>query len=297
LGYKVIGYLAPERNELDIPYLGDYSSLETVMRMKIVDLTVVAAPLSDEKLKNCLELLDLMGKTLTILLDDVMTKIARSKPINFDGLPMLTYGGHPRLPGQAFFKRALDIILSSIGLIIICPISLVIVLAIKVSTRGPVFFAQERVGLNGRLFKMLKFRTMVVNAEELKGNIAHLNEMGGPVFKITNDPRVTHVGRFLRKSSLDELPQLWNVLIGEMSLVGPRPPLPCEVDNYDPKYRKRLSVKPGITCIWQISGRNEVGFEEWMEMDVEYVDKWSIWMDMKILVKTVPAVLMRKGAS
>lgn len=138
---------------------------------------------------------------------------------------------------------------------------------------------------------------MVQDAEELKAKLAHLNEMSGPVFKIKDDPRVTSIGHFLRKTSLDELPQLWNVFRQDMSLVGPRPPLPSEVNLYDPKHRKRLSVKPGITCIWQISGRNDVDFDQWMEMDAEYVDNWSLALDMKILVKTVPVVLGRKGAS
>ncbi|ODA40165.1 sugar transferase [Desulfosporosinus sp. BG] len=297
LGYKVVGYLAPERNGLEIQYLGDYSNLQTVMGMKIVDLTVITAPLSDERVKDCLELLDVMGKTVTILLDETVAKVARSRPIDFGGLPMVAYDGHPRLPGHEIAKRVMDVVVTGIGLIVISPILLLITIAIKVSSEGPVLFGQERVGVNGRIFKMYKFRSMVVDAEELKSKLAHLNEMSGPVFKITNDPRVTSVGRFLRKTSLDELPQLWNVFLGSMSLVGPRPPLPSEVNLYDPKHRKRLAVKPGITCIWQISGRNEVDFEEWMEMDAEYVERWSLWMDLGILAKTVPVVLLKKGAS
>ncbi|AET70579.1 exopolysaccharide biosynthesis polyprenyl glycosylphosphotransferase [Desulfosporosinus orientis DSM 765] len=297
LGYEIVGYLAPERNGLEIPYLGDYSNLHAVMSMKIVDLTVVTAPLSDERVKDCLELLDLMGKTVTILLDDVVAKVTRSRPVDFDGLPMVAYDSRPRLPGHELAKRVMDIVVTGAGLIVISPILLAIAIVIKVSSDGPVIFAQERVGLNGRIFNMYKFRSMVVNAEELKAKLAHLNEMSGPVFKISNDPRVTTIGRILRKTSLDELPQLWNVLMGDMSLVGPRPPLPSEVNLYDPKHRKRLSVKPGITCIWQISGRNDVDFEKWMEMDAEYVERWSLWMDVAILAKTVPVVLGRKGAS
>ncbi|WP_242865696.1 sugar transferase [Desulfosporosinus sp. HMP52] len=265
--------------------------------MKIVDVTVVTAPLSDERVKNCLELLDLMGKNVIILLDDTVAKVTRSRPVDFDGLPMVAYDGRPRLPWQVLSKRVMDVVLTGMGLIAISPILLAVAIAIKVTSDGPVFFGQERVGLNGRTFKMYKFRSMVVNAEELKAKLTHLNEMSGPVFKITNDPRVTSVGRFLRRTSLDELPQLWNVLIGEMSLVGPRPPLPSEVNMYDPKHRKRLAVKPGITCIWQISGRNEVDFEEWMEMDADYVERCSLWMDVEILARTVPVVFMRKGAS
>lgn len=297
LGYKVIGYLATEHNGLNIPYLGDYANLETVLNTNVVDVTVVTASLSDESVKKCLDLLDIMGKTVTILLDDIVAKVTRSRSVDFDGLPMVAYDRHPRFPFQEIAKRAIDAIISGIGLVAISPILLMIAIAVKVSSDGPVFFAQDRVGINGRTFKMLKFRSMVVNAEELKAKLAHLNEMSGPVFKIKDDPRVTPVGKILRKTSLDELPQLWNVLVGEMSLVGPRPPLPKEVNMYDSRHRKRLSVKPGITCIWQISGRNDVDFEEWMEMDAEYVDRWSLWMDFKILAKTVPVVLGKKGAS
>jgi len=291
LGYEVIGYLAPEQNGLSTPYLGDYTNLETVLISKVVDVTVITASLSEDSVKKCLDLLDIMGKTVTILLDDIVAKVTRSRSVDFDGLPMVAYDRNPRFPIQEIIKRILDAILSGLGIIAISPMLLLIAIAVKVSSDGPIFFAQERVGINGRTFKMLKFRSMVVNAEELKAKLAHLNEMSGPVFKIKDDPRVTRVGKILRKTSLDELPQLWNVFVGEMSLVGPRPPLPKEVNMYDSKHRKRLSVKPGITCIWQISGRNDVDFEEWMDMDADYVDRWSLWMDIKILAKTIPVVL------
>jgi len=297
LGYKVIGYLANEHNGLNIPYLGDYSNLEKILRKNVVDVTVVTVSLSDERIIKCLDLLDLMGKTVTILLDDIVAKVTRSRSVDFGGLLMVAYDSHPRFPIQELVKRSMDVVFSSLGLIVISPILLLTAIAVKATSEGPVFFAQERVGINGRIFKMLKFRSMIINAEELKAKLAHLNEMSGPVFKIKNDPRVTSIGKILRKTSIDELPQLWNVLIGEMSLVGPRPPLLSEVNLYDSKHRKRLSVKPGITCIWQISGRNDVDFEEWMEMDAEYVDRWSLWMDIKILTKTVPVVFGKKGAS
>jgi exopolysaccharide biosynthesis polyprenyl glycosylphosphotransferase len=297
LGYKVVGYLAPEKNGLEIPYLGDYANLETVLGEQIVDITVITAPLSDDSVKNCVELLDTMGKAIAVLLNDTVAKVARSRPLDFGGLSMVAYDGRLRQPGHELAKRVMDVVLTGIGLIVLSPILIAIAIAVKVSSQGPVVFAQERVGLNGRTFKMYKFRSMVVNAEELKSKLAHLNEMSGPVFKIKDDPRVTAVGSFLRKTSLDELPQLLNVFIGDMSLVGPRPPLPSEVNLYDPKHRKRLAVRPGITCIWQISGRNDVDFEEWMAMDAEYVERWSLWMDLGILLKTVPVVLMKKGAS
>jgi lipopolysaccharide/colanic/teichoic acid biosynthesis glycosyltransferase len=171
-------------------------------------------------------------------------------------------------------------------------------LLIRLSSPGPVLFRQQRAGLNGQPFTMLKFRTMVTNAEQLKQELAALNEMSGPVFKVTNDPRITPIGRFLRKWSIDELPQLLNVLRGEMSLVGPRPLPVDEVRRFDdPAHRRRLSVKPGLTCLWQVSGRNDVkDFKEWVRLDLEYIDNWSLWLDLKILLRTIPAVFAGTGA-
>lgn len=297
LGYKVIGYLAPQRNGLEIPYLGVYSQLESVLRLNIVDTAVVTASVNEEGIEESLRLLEMMGKNVVVLVDDMVAKVARCRPVDFGGLSMVAFDSHPRKPWQEIGKQIFDFGITAVGLLLISPLMLVIALAIKLTSKGPVIFSQERVGVNGRIFKMYKFRSMVVDAEELKSKLTDRNEMSGPVFKIKNDPRVTTVGRFLRKTSLDELPQLWNVLKQDMSLVGPRPPLPSEVNMYDPRHRKRLVVKPGITCIWQISGRNEVDFEQWMDMDIDYVDRWSFWLDMEILAKTVPVVLMRKGAS
>jgi lipopolysaccharide/colanic/teichoic acid biosynthesis glycosyltransferase len=170
-------------------------------------------------------------------------------------------------------------------------------LAIKLSSRGSVLFKQERVGLNGRSFTLYKFRTMIDRADELRGDVSHLNEMTGPVFKSATDPRVTRVGRILRRFSLDEIPQLWNVLKGDMSLVGPRPPIPEEVRSYHRWHRRRLSMKPGLTCLWQVSGRNKIDFDRWMQLDLQYIDNWSPSLDLKILLRTIPAVLSGRGAS
>jgi lipopolysaccharide/colanic/teichoic acid biosynthesis glycosyltransferase len=168
-------------------------------------------------------------------------------------------------------------------------------IAVKLDSDGPVFFKQNRVGLNGRIFSMYKFRSMFKDAEQRKRELQNLNQMTGPVFKIKNDPRVTRVGRVIRKLSIDELPQLLNVLNGDMSLVGIRPPLPEEVHNYEPWQRRRLSMKPGITCLWQINGRNKVDFKEWIKMDLDYIDNWSLKLDLKILLRTIPAVLFCRG--
>ena len=196
------------------------------------------------------------------------------------------------------YKYAFDRIISLILLLTFSPVLLCVAIAIKLTSKGPVIFVQDRVGQNGTTFKFFKFRTMVVGAEELKAGLLSQNEMDGPVFKITNDPRVTKVGAFLRKMSLDELPQLFNVLIGDMSLVGPRPPLPTEVAHYEDWHHQRLTVRPGITCTWQVSGRNQItSFDVWVKSDIAYIENYSFWTDIKLLVQTVPAVLIGKGAA
>lgn len=193
-------------------------------------------------------------------------------------------------------KRAIDIIIGSLLLIVAAPIVALAALAIACVTGGTPFFAQERVGMHGRRFNMYKLRTMVTGAHAMRHSVMHLNEVDGPVFKIRNDPRLHPLGRFLRQTSIDELPNLINVVLGEMSLVGPRPPLPSEVEHYDAFARRRLSVPQGVTCLWQINGRSEVSFEHWMELDNRYVDQWTPWGDLLIVAKTIPAVLRKDGA-
>ena len=188
--------------------------------------------------------------------------------------------------GYCFLKRIMDIVCSLTGLIALLPVFAIVVLAIKLESKGPIFFSQKRVGENGQIFNMYKFRSMVKNAESLKENLAHKNEMNGPMFKIKEDPRVTKVGKFIRKTSIDELPQLINVLKGEMSLVGPRPSLESEVVNFEEWMMKRLEVKPGLTCYWQVSGRNNIKFKEWMKLDVKYVKERNTFVDIKLIFKT-----------
>ena len=194
------------------------------------------------------------------------------------------------------FKRIIDIIGAGLGLILLSPIIAIVACAVKVTSKGPIFFSQKRVGKNGELFEMYKFRSMVVNAEELKENLEDQNEMSGPMFKIKDDPRVTKVGKFIRKTSIDELPQLWNILKGDMSLVGPRPSLPKEVEQFDNWMFKRLSVRPGLTCYWQVSGRNNIDFEDWMKLDVKYVEERNIWIDIKLIFKTIFVLFGDKNA-
>ena len=194
-------------------------------------------------------------------------------------------------------KRLIDIICSFMGLLAFSPLFIIIAIIIKFTSKGPVFFSQKRVGKYGREFDMYKFRSMVVNAEELKEKLAAQNEMSGPMFKMKDDPRVTKVGKFIRKTSLDELPQLWNVLKGDMSLVGPRPSLPKEVAQFEDWMHRRLEVKPGLTCYWQVSGRNNIDFEDWMKLDIRYVEERNLLVDIKLIFKTIFVLFGDKNAS
>ena len=193
-------------------------------------------------------------------------------------------------------KRLIDIICSFVGILVLSPLFIIIAIIVKFTSKGPVFFSQKRVGRNGKEFDMYKFRSMVVNAEELKEKLAAQNEMSGPMFKMKDDPRVTKVGKFIRKTSIDELPQLWNILKGDMSLVGPRPSLPKEVAQFEDWMYKRLEVKPGLTCYWQVSGRNNIDFEDWMKLDVKYVKERNLWIDIKLIFKTVGVLFGDKNA-
>ncbi|HEX2029444.1 MAG TPA: sugar transferase [Nitriliruptorales bacterium] len=224
--------------------------------------------------------LDPRGPDSTIVLAD---------PPQFGGLALA--GGW-----AAATKRLIDVVGSLVLLVVLTPLLLAIALTVKVSSRGPLLYRQRRVGYHGRTFELLKFRSMYADAEARRAEVAVLNECTGPVFKIRNDPRITRVGRMLRKFSLDELPQLVNVLRGEMSLVGPRPATPEEVETYGHRERQRLLVRPGVTCIWQVSGRSDVDFDTWMEMDLAYIETWSLWRDVVLLVRTIPAVLSCRGA-
>ncbi len=197
---------------------------------------------------------------------------------------------------KRYGKRLLDIVTSSLAILVLLPFLPFIALAIKLSSPGPMLYRSLRLGKNGRPFVFYKFRSMVADAHATRNILLHLNEVDGPVFKLSNDPRVTRVGRFLRRTSIDELPQLINVLRGEMTLVGPRPPIPEEVEKYEPWQRRRLDVTPGITCLWQISGRSRLGFNEWMRLDLQYIQNRSFGLDMKIILRTIPAVLSRDGA-
>jgi exopolysaccharide biosynthesis polyprenyl glycosylphosphotransferase len=268
-----------------------------VLQENVLDEVVFAIPRErmpamEEAILTCEEL----GVPVRVSLDVVSHGRSRMTVGEVAGVPMLRFSRTPSDSLALAVKRMFDVLASAVALLALAPILAAIALAIKLDSRGPVFFRQRRVGLNGRTFPILKFRSMYVDAEARLEELRARNEMSGPVFKMADDPRVTRVGRFLRRTSLDEFPQFWNVLLGDMSVVGPRPPLPDEVRQYKQWQRRRLSVKPGNTCIWQVSGRNQIDFDQWMELDLEYIDGWSLWRDLHICLRTIPAVLSARGA-
>jgi exopolysaccharide biosynthesis polyprenyl glycosylphosphotransferase len=250
------------------------------------------------QVEKAIQACEIEGVEAWLVADFFKTQVSHTAIDDFHGRPVLVFRSAPEASWQGVFKQVLDLIVALLLILFLLPVWIFVPLAIHFTSPGPVLFRQRRCGLNGAPFTMLKFRSMVSNAEQLKQELAALNEMGGPVFKVTNDPRITPVGRWLRKWSIDELPQLFNVLRGEMSLVGPRPLPVDEVRRFDdPAHRRRLSVKPGLTCLWQVSGRNKVkDFKDWVRLDLEYIDNWSFWLDLKILWRTIPVVLTGEGA-
>jgi exopolysaccharide biosynthesis polyprenyl glycosylphosphotransferase len=301
-GFRVHGYLDDEnggeiRRSNRWPCVGRIGDLETVLGNEVIDeviFVIEKGKLGDYE--HALLVAERHGVRAHVSLDIFPHVLARPVLEELDGVPLLTFTTTPSNPAQLVVKRAIDLGLSLVLFLLTLPIQALAALAIRLTSSGPIFFRQVRCGLNGRHFTLLKFRTMEAKAEERLLEIAHLNQMTGPVFKAAHDPRLTPVGRILRRLSIDELPQLWNVIVGDMSLVGPRPPLPEEVARYEPWQRRRLSMSPGLTCLWQVSGRSELDFDRWMALDLKYIDTWSPMLDLKILLKTVPAVLSGRGA-
>jgi exopolysaccharide biosynthesis polyprenyl glycosylphosphotransferase len=302
LGLRILGFLStgdgsPPQRLNGYPVFGPARGLPQILEKEIVDEVIFA--ISQEELKKMDELFLLCeerGITARVAINFFPHSIARTHLEELDGLPLLTFTTTPKNELLLLLRRIFDFLGSLILILISSPVFLLIILAIRLESAGPAIYRQVRCGLNGRRFTFYKFRSMVQGAEVRKGELLTYNLMAGPVFKMKNDPRVTRLGRFLRKTSLDELPQLFNVLRGDMSFVGPRPPIPEEVEKYEGWQRRRLSMKPGITGLWQVSGRNQIKFDQWMKLDLEYIDNWSIWLDLKILIKTIPVVLLGKGA-
>ncbi|HWN41413.1 MAG TPA: sugar transferase, partial [Thermoanaerobaculia bacterium] len=304
-GYRVLGFIRCDNGDEPrepwsgpYPLLGEVEDIPRIAESNVVDDVIFAVHRRElDRLEDLFLSLQEQGIRTRFAMDLFPHTRARIEMEELDGMPLLSFSTTPTSQIQLMAKRALDVALASLLLLLGLPVVTLIAGLIKLTSGGNVLFRQTRCGLNGRFFTLYKFRTMVEGAEDRRRELLHLNEMKGPVFKLRSDPRVTWLGRILRRFSLDELPQLWNVLRGDMSLVGPRPPIPEEVAQYQRWQRRRLAMKPGLTCLWQISGRNNIDFERWMQLDLEYIDSWSPMLDLKILLKTIPVVLSGKGAS
>jgi exopolysaccharide biosynthesis polyprenyl glycosylphosphotransferase len=276
--------------------LGMIDDLEEILHGRIVDEVAICLPFSmEEIIEQAAYLCEQEGKVVRMPVAPVERVLTGGRLETIDGVGVYSLANGPDRAFSLIVKRILDIAGSAVLLVLLSPLVLVLAALIKLDSKGPVLFRQARVGLHGRPIHVLKFRSMCVGAEEQLEDLLKHNEINGYAFKLANDPRITRVGRFLRRSSLDELPQLWNVFRGEMSLVGPRPPLPSEVANYDIWHRRRLSMKPGMTGLWQVGARRSPEFDHWVEQDLEYIDSWSLWLDLKIIARTVPAVLAGTG--
>lgn len=306
LGYRVIGFADHDWPGIkDLEKSGkrlvcDLNGIAELIRNTVIDEVVVGLPLRSfyGRAAQIAKLCEKQGIIVRFLPGMFNLSKARSTAEDFAGDPLLTLYTGPLDGWPVFIKRAIDITASTVLLILLAPLFIITAISINLDSPGPVFFTQERLGLNKRKFRIFKFRTMVTDAEKRMKELEARNEVSGPVFKITNDPRITPVGRFLRKTSIDELPQLFNVLKGDMSLVGPRPLPLRDCQGFDKDWhRRRFSVRPGITCLWQVNGRSLIPFERWMELDMQYIDEWSLWLDFKILIGTIPAVLKGSGAA
>jgi len=298
LGLSVIGHLSASDATVSLtrPVIAPLDEIERVLHEHVVDEVAICLPVERwDMVEPVTRLCAGEGRVVRIPGDGRGPLVAGGVSEDFDGLTItsLLYG--PDRAVALFLKRALDATLAGLLLLVLSPLFAALALNIVWRDGGPVLFRQTRVGLNGRRFTLFKFRTMLRDAELRQEEVAHLNEVRGRAFKATNDPRLTRSGPFLRRTGLDELPQLWNVLRGDMSLVGPRPPLPSEVEGYDVWHRRRLSMKPGITGLWQVSARREAEFDRWVAIDLEYIDRWSLWLDLKILVRSLPAIVAQEG--
>ncbi len=305
LGYRVLGYVDSDpafaNGEFDgAPWMGTVEELPGILANEIIDEVAIALPIKSQytQIEAAVMLLEEQGITTHLLSDLFPQKLARSQPTDFDGVPIISLHSAPLFSWHTEAKRIFDFVAACVLLLISAPVLLLVALAIKLESAGPVFFVQERIGLNKRRFRMLKFRTMQRDAEARMKDIEHLNEKTGPIFKIRNDPRITSIGRWLRRTSIDELPQLVNVLLGDMTIVGPRPLSVRDALRMEEAWQKRrFSVKPGLTCLWQVSGRSNLSFEQWMQLDLQYIDTWSLELDARILLRTIPAILLARGAS
>ena len=294
LGLRVRGFLDDEPFDLPAKWtqLGPVSRIEELLHEEVIDEVAICLPFSQwDRMNAIAHMCEAEGKIVRVPIDMLDRAFATGRIEELDGTPVYSMVSGPDRIAAFVVKRAIDLVVAATALVVLSPVLLVVATWIRLRDGAPVLFRQVRIGLHGRKFEVLKFRTMVPGAEAMLDDLAEQSEVVGAAFKMTDDPRVTPTGRFLRRTSLDELPQLWNVLKGEMSLVGPRPALPREVDSYDLWHRRRLSMKPGITGLWQVSARRSASFDTWAQLDLSYIDRWSLWLDFKILARTVPAAI------
>jgi exopolysaccharide biosynthesis polyprenyl glycosylphosphotransferase len=306
LGYRILGFVDQEwtglknLNSRGYYIVSDFDHLCRFVRETVVDEIVIALPFGSlhSQAARIAVLCEEQGITTRVLSSIFDLKVARARAEEFGDTSLIINHTGIAEGWPVLVKRGLDVVLSAVLLVILAPLLLLIAALIQLTSPGPVLFTQNRVGYNKRIFKIYKFRTMVPDAEQRIKELEHLNEVSGPVFKIKNDPRITRVGKLLRQTSIDELPQLFNVLKGDMSLVGPRPLPVRDYEGFDKDWqRRRFSVRPGITCLWQIAGRSSIPFDKWMQLDLQYIDTWSLWHDLEILLKTIPAILKGSGAA
>jgi len=301
-GFLILGAIDDEpgrgiKKVDSVEVIGPIDELSEILQKHAVDEVMFVVPRSRlSHIENAVLVCETEGVKASVAGDLFDMRIARSKSSELNGIPLITFETTVAKEWELFTKRIVDVVLSGLAIVILSPLLLISTLLVKLTSKGPILFKQKRLGLNRRQFNLYKFRTMVLGAEKELGDIDVFKDTNGSDFKNRKIKYVTPVGRFLRKFSLDELPQLFNVFAGHMSLVGPRPVVPSEVSQFKPWQRRRMSMRPGITCLWQVSGRNKVSFEEWMKMDLEYIDNWSPWLDIKILIKTIPVVILGIGA-
>jgi exopolysaccharide biosynthesis polyprenyl glycosylphosphotransferase len=306
LGYHILGFIddhwegLEEFNYTGWKLLTDLNGFHELLNQQVIDEVFIALPLKSyyDRISTIINLCEEQGIIIRFISNLFDLRIAKSYIDSLEDTPILTLQSSPIEHWSFMLKRCIDVLVSSILLSLFAPLFLLVAILIKIDSQGSIFFLQERVGYNKRRFKLIKFRSMVQDAEKMQDELQSQNEASGPVFKIKNDPRSTRIGKWLRRMSIDELPQLINVFIGDMSLVGPRPLPFCDYEGFNQNWhRRRFSVRPGITCLWQVNGRSDIPFEKWMELDMEYIDNWSLWLDMKILTKTIPAVILGSGAA
>jgi exopolysaccharide biosynthesis polyprenyl glycosylphosphotransferase len=301
-GFELLGAVDDEPGRgvhqvgrLDV--IGTLDDIPRIFHRDAIDEVVFVVPRSRlNALQGAIDDCETEGVVVTVAVDLFDTKLAHASVTELDGLPLLHFKTTRAKEWELLIKRLFDFVVSGLSILVLSPLFLVMSILIKTTSKGPVFFKQNRLGLAGRRFTLYKFRTMRQGAQSVLSDVDDLNAMSSPEFRQKKTQWITPMGRFMRKFSIDELPQFFNVFIGHMSIVGPRPTVPEEVEKYKDWHRRRFSMKPGITCLWQVNGRNNVAFEDWMKLDLEYLDNWSLWLDAKILLKTVPVVIFGIGA-